>query len=113
MTFDELRALLVEVGPLEVGKGAPTAAIEAAEKALGIFIRGDYRRFLEHFGWGGVGGIEVYGLGDDVPRHLSLVNITRSERSEMFPRLRPELLPIMNDGAGNLYCLDTTTGGQR
>jgi hypothetical protein len=111
MTFEQLKTLLEQFGALEVGKGATKAAIEAAERALGIAIRGDYRRFVEEYGWGGVGCMELYGLGDDVPRHLNLVDITTSERTEMSPRLRTELLPIMNDGGGNLYCLDTRTEG--
>jgi hypothetical protein len=94
-----------------VGKGATQAAIEAAEQSLGVRISGDYRRFVEEYGWGGAGHVELYGLGDDVPPHLNVVNITQSERADMFPRLRSELLPIMNDGGGNLYCLDTNTEG--
>lgn len=111
MTFEELKMLLEQSGALEVGKGATQATIAAAERALGISIRGDYRRFVEEYGWGGVGHIELYGLGDDVPRHLNLVDITTSERTEMSPRLGAELLPIMNDGGGNLYCLDMKTKG--
>jgi cell wall assembly regulator SMI1 len=113
MTFDELRTLLNRSGPLEVGKGATKAEIEAAEQALGVSIRGDYRGFVQEYGWGGVGYIELYGLGDDVPPHLNLVDITQSERTEMSPCLRTELLPIMNDGGGNLYCLDTKPDGPK
>lgn len=111
MTFEDLKIVLKQSGPLEVGKGATQATIQSAERVLGISIRGDYRRFVEEYGWGGVGHIELYGLGDDVPRHLNLVDITTSERTEMSPRLRVELLPIMNDGGGNLYCLDLRTEG--
>jgi hypothetical protein len=111
MTFEELKTILMRSGPLEVGKGATSSAIEAAERLLGVSIRGDYRRFVEEYGWGGVGYIELYGLGHDVPQHLNLVDITMSERTEMSPRLRSDLLPIMNDGGGNLYCLATQTEG--
>lgn len=113
MNFEELKSLLARFDGLKVGKGATKAAIESAEQALGVAIPGDYRRFVEDYGWGGVRGIALYGLGDDVPRHLSLVGITTSERTEMSPQLRPEFLPIMNDGSGNLYCLDTRTEGPK
>jgi hypothetical protein len=35
--------------------------------ALGVSIRGDYRRFLLEFGWGGVAGLDLYGLGPGAP----------------------------------------------
>jgi hypothetical protein len=93
----------------ELGEGATEEEIVSAEKALGIRIAGGYRQFLKQFGWGGVGHLELYGLGADVPAHLNLVIITRSERVEMQPALPHHLVPIMNDGGGNLYCIDTHT----
>ena len=83
-----------------------------AERSLGIPIEGAYRSFLMQFGWGGVEHLELYGLGKDAPAYLELVAMTQSERTEMNPRLRPALLPVMNDGAGNLYCLDTSVRGE-
>lgn len=100
-------------GSMEVGKGASEADVAAAEKALGVPIRGDYRRFLLELGWGGAGHLELFGLGSDVPRHLDLVERTLSQRTEMHPRIPHDLLPIMNNGGGDLYCLDTTTPGPK
>lgn len=94
------------------GGGATDDEIRDAEKILSIKIEGGYIEFLRRFGWGGVGGLELYGLGKDVPPHLDLVSLTLSERSEMIPRLNPKLIPIMNDGGGNLYCLDTRVSGE-
>ena len=113
MSFEDLASLLGSFNAPRLGQGATESDIVAAEHALGIRIRGDYRRFVERYGWGGVGGLELYGLGKGVPRHLDLVVITTSERTEMSPQLRPEFLPIMNDGGGNLYCLDTRTEGPK
>lgn len=45
--------------------------------------------------------------------HLNIVDITLSERTEMSPRLPRALLPILNDGGGNLYCLDLESAGPR
>jgi hypothetical protein len=56
---------------------------------------------------GGVGSFELFGLGSDVPSYLDLVAVTESERTEMRPALPAYLIPLMNDGGGNLYCLDS------
>jgi hypothetical protein len=93
----------------EHGAGASADAVQSAEGDLAIRILGSYRTFLEGFGWGGVGPVEIYGLGTDVPDHLELVRITKSERLEMHPALPHALLPIVNDGSGNLICLDTSS----
>lgn len=34
------------------------------------------------------------------------------ERTEMHPALPPYLVPLMNDGGGNLYCLDSRREGE-
>lgn len=90
------------------GRGASEEEIGAAERALGLTFPKNYRAFLRRFGWGGAEGLEVYGLGRDVPSYLDVVALTQSERTEMTPRLRDGLLPILNDGFGNHYCLDLT-----
>ena len=51
--------------------------------------------------------MELYGLGDDVPKYLDLKRVTMSERDEMIPRIPPHLVPILNDGSGNHFCLDS------
>jgi hypothetical protein len=92
----------------DFGKGATDADIRRAEVELGIPLRGSYREFLRSFGWGGVGDIELFGLGVDVPHHLNLVTIAKSEREEANPPLRSYLIPVANDGGGNLFCLDVS-----
>lgn len=108
-TYVQLAERLLQFENGEFGVGATEAQIREAEQLLGIPIAGGYRSFLSQFGWGGVEHLELYGLGVDTPDHLRLVRVTQSERSEMVPRLREQLLPVMNDGAGNLYCVDTST----
>jgi hypothetical protein len=105
MTFDELTAILRTHANQTFGVGASEQEIRVAEKELRTPITGSYRKFLREFGWGGVGHLELFGLGSDVPRHLDLVATTLSERCEMLPLLPQHFIPIMNDGAGNLYCL--------
>ena len=90
----------------EFGRGATPQQIELAEQQLGVEFPRSYKVFLELLGWASLEGLELYGLGEDVPAYLDLVKVTLSERTEMRPRLPSRLLPLMNDGAGNHYCLD-------
>lgn len=63
--------------------------------------------FLRKWGWARFAHIEIYGLGSDVPNHIELISTTRLERYMAQPALPHPLLPVMNDGAGNHYCIDT------
>lgn len=92
----------------EVGSGASSERIECAERELAVRLPESYKAFLREFGWGGLGHWEVYGLGSGAPFHLELVHETVSERTEFMPRLPLPLIPLMNDGGGNHYCLDTS-----
>lgn len=113
VAFAQLEALLRAEQGASYGEGASEGSIAEIENSLGVRIVGGYRSFLRCFGWISVGSIEVNGVGPDVPSHLDLLKITLSERYEMGPPLPLFLLPLLNDGAGNNYCLDTasTVGG--
>src|SRR5215212_540646 len=89
----------------EFGRGATPQEIELAEEQLGVKLPESYKAFLGHFCWASIEALELYGLGEDVPTCLDLVKVTLSERAEMRPRLPSCLVPLMNDGAGNRYCL--------
>jgi hypothetical protein len=65
-----------------------------------------YRRFVAEFGWIVAGPIEIFGIGTDVPDFMNMMRLALSERSEMHPPLASHLLPVMNDGGGDLYCID-------
>ncbi|KFA91022.1 SMI1/KNR4 family protein [Archangium violaceum] len=112
MTFNDLSELL-QINPTKsFGQGVSDAEIDTASAELEVDLTGGYRLFLKRFGWGGVGSIELFGLGVDVPPYLSLTAMTRSEREEMSPALPVYLIPLMNDGGGNLYCLDSRGAGE-
>jgi len=96
----------------EFGRGATRQEIELAEEQLGVRLPGGYKAFLEQCGWASLEGMELYGLGEDVPLYLDLVEVTLSERTQMRPRLPSGLIPLMNDGAGNHYCLDAASSEQ-
>jgi cell wall assembly regulator SMI1 len=91
---------------VEFGRGATPQEIVLAEQQLEVEFPRSYMAFLEQFGWASLEGLELYGLGEDVPAYLDLVKVTVSERTEMRPRLPNHLVPLMNDGAGNHYCLE-------
>jgi hypothetical protein len=112
MTFNELSELLERNPTKSLGQGVSDTEINTASAELGVDLSGGYRLFLKRFGWGGVGSIELFGLGGDVPPYLSLTAMTRSEREEMSPALPSHLIALMNDGGGNLYCLDCRISGE-
>lgn len=106
MDFETLENQLRGLATLKHGLGATEKEIARAEQSLGVKITGGYRQFLIRFGWAEFAYEDIYGLGPDAPEHLNLVTITRDERSAMVPGLRKDILPLMNDGGGNHYCLD-------
>ena len=90
------------------GRGATCEQIEEAQRALGIRFPGSYIAFLRECGWADGPDLGFYGLGSDVPPYCDLVRITRDERDQSQPEVPEHLLPVLHDGAGNHYCLDTS-----
>ncbi len=111
-SFATLSQRLEQREDVDLGRGATPDELREAEVALNLRFKGSYRSFLERFGWGEVGHFEVYGLGAGRPNFLDLIKVTRSERSEATPALPVHLLPIMNNGGGSHYCLDTQSGDE-
>jgi cell wall assembly regulator SMI1 len=98
----------------ECGAGATDREIAEAEHTLDVHFPKSYRAFLSRFGWAQIYYDTLYGLGPDVPRGYALVRNALSERYEAHPLIPHHLVPIMNDGAGNNYCLNTSNlhGGE-
>jgi hypothetical protein len=103
MNWDETFAVKARNGEVEVGLGASDQVIAIAQQTIGS-IPTDYRLFLSKFGYASFGSDEIFGLGDDVPRYLNVVEISLAERREShgFPA---DGVVIFNDGGGNLYYL--------
>jgi cell wall assembly regulator SMI1 len=97
------------LGDKELGGGATQVDITEAEAALGTKLPESYKAFLREFGWGGIGSWELFGLGRCVPEYLNLVRMTGMERTVAHPHIARALIPIMNDGFGNHYCLATAS----
>jgi cell wall assembly regulator SMI1 len=103
----ELNSLASQLEVKEFGMGASVDDILATESRLQVKFSDSFRRFLRRFGWAVLQHLEIFGLGPDVPRHLNLVDAAIRERAVMQPPIPHFLIPVMNDGAGNHYCLDT------
>ncbi len=109
--MDSKRNVIEQVGVAarEVGDGATDADIAEAERTLGVSFPRSYREFLSKYGWADIGTREIYGLGPDLPVYLRVVDMTLEERSpENGARIPRHLVAILNDGGGNLHCLDTS-----
>ena len=109
MSAHDIDAVMTKIGKskqCECGSGATADAIEHAQRALGNTFPDDYSAFLQRFGWAVVKECDVFGLGDGIPSYMDVVLTTKSERTEMEPRLLARYVALMNDGAGNHYCLD-------
>lgn len=106
--FEQVARSLRQRKDFEHGRGASLDEIARAERELNIKFPTSYRGFLATFGWGALGSSEIFGLGDDVPQWLDVIRLTKSEWTEMYPRIPLDLVPILNDGGGNHVCIDTS-----
>ncbi len=107
MSTETMRGAFLSFTDKQLGVGASEQELYYAEKTLGVVFPESYRRFLGEYGWACFAHEQLYGLGENVPLHLDLIRNTMAERTEMHPLLPIQLIPVMNDGAGNHYCLDT------
>lgn len=107
MNFDELEKVLRARDDVEFGNGAYEEVVRDAEHRLGVTFPPSLRAYLMRFGRLELGHFELFGLGDDTPEFLRLVEVTISERTETGSPLRHDLVPLLNDGGGNLYCMAT------
>lgn len=105
--MNELENTLQSRSDVDVGSGVSDAEITEAEDALGVRFPRDLRCLLLKFGFVSVGSMEFFGLGSHVPRHLELVHMTVSERTGVACPLPANLVPLLNDGGGNHFCIDT------
>ncbi len=108
MEFDEFEKILRARDDVVFGKGVPEHVVRHAEERLGLSFPSSVRKNLMRFGYLELGHYELFGLGEGVPDFLRLVEIATSERTETGCPLRRDLVPLLNDGGGNLYCVATT-----
>jgi hypothetical protein len=106
VSIEELVKVVNARGDATFGTGASAAMIKEAEERLGVTFPAVVTDYLQRFGWLAVGSEEFYGLGTDVPSHLSLVENAAWEREQSGCPVPHNLVPIYNDGFGNLACVD-------
>jgi hypothetical protein len=107
MNAHDLRESLRHRTDATPGEAATVLEIQAGEDRLGV-LPDEYRGFVAEFGWLELGHWEIFGLGRGVPSCLNVVDMTFRERSHAG--VPGHLIVIMNDGAGNLVCVDSASG---
>lgn len=105
MNVEELLERFKARQDADLGQGATEQEIEEAERALGVRFPQEYAEFLHRAGWLDWGYGPIFGLGRGIPPNMHLVKKTMQERHLCHPNIPIYLLPIMNDGCGNHYCL--------
>ena len=102
--FAILSALLRSRDDVEFGRPVTPLEVSEAETQLGTPFPTDYRMFLTEFGSLSIAHYQIYGLGAGIDDNLDVVKMTLEERADYM--LPADLVAVMNDGGGNLICLD-------
>jgi hypothetical protein len=100
---EELETEVRVTAGFDCGFGVTDREISSAEDQIGGGFPDGYRDFLRRFGWLCFGHYEIFGLGADTPAHLEIISMTWDERRN--GGLSSSLIPVLNDGGGNLYCV--------
>jgi len=107
-TLDEVFERMRSHQGVVMHRGARAKEMRDAQRVINLRFPASYALFLRQFGWADVGGDALYGLGPDAADAVNVVEVSRDERGgSVIPPMLSHLIPLMNDGAGNHYCLDT------
>ena len=96
--------------PVSQGRGATDSEISAAEFALRVSFPLSFKHFLREIGWVDSPYISVFGLGEDIHPLPNLTHMTLFWWFEVDEdiRLPRHLVPVVDDGSGNVNCLDVS-----
>lgn len=111
-SLDRLYAKMRKNSVIQIARGATTAEVAIAAKALSRDFPPVYVDFLLNVGFADMNGQIVYGFGKGVATEDSVVRRTLAEQDESVPdedRLPGWLIAIADDGTGSYDCLDTRT----
>jgi hypothetical protein len=94
------------------GQGASEEQIRDCEEILNLRLPRSFRQFLEEYGWGYFGSLElIAGLGADIPkewcRGANILQIVNDERRGPL-QIPKTVIPFCQNGAGDWYALDCT-----
>jgi cell wall assembly regulator SMI1 len=106
MALNKLETLLKNRNDINLGGGITNYELTNLEKKLEVAFHPDLIDYLMKFGWLEIGHLEFFGYGKEIPAYLNILEITESERNESHIKLPRNYIPLLNDGAGNLYCID-------
>src|SRR5687767_11806574 len=108
--MDQIKRLLgrEKFQPVRFGEGTTDGQIQLAESELGVTLPASYKSFLSCLGWIESPYISVFGLGSDVDSRSDLIGMTKAwwYEVDIETRLPQNFVPVVDDGSGNLYCLD-------
>lgn len=83
---------------------ATNKLLTEAERSLGCHLPDEYKHFLKTFGHGGIGGIEVLGIG----RNGAPVFVSETLKYRSYGM--PDTLILIENCDEWLYCLDSSNG---
>ncbi|MBX3390532.1 MAG: SMI1/KNR4 family protein [Phycisphaeraceae bacterium] len=92
---------------VETHRGASEHEIKYFRKIANRPLPVSYKTFLSEIGFAYLGSDILYGLGPDATRATSVLENMVFESVNAEPPMRSTLIPVMGDGAGNHFCLDT------
>ncbi len=87
--------------------GVPFEEVWVAESYLGVSFPNSYKEFLQRYGAGSFGGVDIYGLGAPETGLPNVVWATDALRAsdDFFPE---DLVVIQDTGQGDILCLVTS-----
>lgn len=103
-TIDALQDVAIS-DDAEYGTGCTISDLWTIEDALNVRLPSEYKTFLLNMGWYEGQHISLFGIAPYPFRHLNVLNVIISERTAR-PALPTTLIPVMNVGNGDLYCLN-------
>lgn len=106
-TIDSVLKKLRKHPSAETHRGATDDELRYFAKISGRKLPASYTTFLKEVGFADLGSDTIYGLGPDATKATSVLENMVTESTMANPPMLSYLIPLMNDGAGNHYCLDT------
>ena len=105
MNIRSIRELLSRRQDIRGDVRVDEAEIQAVASDLGVRFPPMLADYLREFGWLGIGADKLFGLGPGVPDYLHIRTITKLEREQSGNPVHWSMIPLHNDGYGNLYCI--------
>jgi hypothetical protein len=110
-SFNRLVTALRAAPDVEHGAGASEQDL-AELRQLFTPLPPDFDAYLRRYGWIRIGSVELFGLGEDVPSYLDIIERCLAMRAgQLGWELPPEFLCFGESGAEWIYCLWAAPAG--